>query len=101
MTKGTATFGDSNVSAVWSQGVASHKKFQSSLSIISIRCCKSPNGSPGLLVIGGGSCSEGCGSNPGAVYWMDMIFFTLICCKNCNDVCFKRLKESGVGPLKY
>ena len=21
---------------------------------------------------------------PGAVYWMDMTFFTLICCKNCS-----------------
>ena len=31
-------------------------------------------------------------------------FFTLICCKNCNDVCFKRPKinekEAGVGQLK-
>ena len=30
-------------------------------------------------------------------------FFTLICCKNCIDVCFKRPKinekEAGVGPF--
>ena len=30
-------------------------------------------------------------------------FFTLICCKNCNDVCLKRPKinekEAGVGPF--
>ena len=31
------------------------------------------------------------GSNPGAVYWMDMTFFTLICCKN-GIVCLKRSK---------
>ena len=44
------------------------------------------------------------GLNPGAVYWMEMTFFTLICCKNCNDVCFKRPKinekEARVGPFK-
>ena len=30
-------------------------------------------------------------------------FFTIICCKNCNDVCLKRPKinekEAGVGPF--
>ena len=31
------------------------------------------------------------GSNPGAVYWMDLTFFTFICGKNCI-VCLKRLK---------
>ena len=31
------------------------------------------------------------GSNPGAGYWMDLTFFTLICCKNCI-VCLKRPK---------
>ena len=31
------------------------------------------------------------GSNPGIIHWM-MLFFTYICCKNCNDVCLKRLK---------
>ena len=33
------------------------------------------------------------GSNTGAIYWMDMIFFKLICCKNCI-VCLKRPKIS-------
>ena len=41
-------------------------------------------------------------SNLGAVYWMDMTFFTLICCKNCI-VCLKRPKinekEAGIGPF--
>ena len=41
-------------------------------------------------------------SNPGAVYWMDLTFFTFICCKNCN-VCLKRPKineeDAGVGPF--
>ena len=41
------------------------------------------------------------GSNPGTTYWMD--FFTYICCKNCDDVCLKRLKinekEAGAGPF--
>ena len=39
-------------------------------------------GSPGLVVKGGGSHLKVVGSNPSAIYWMDMIFFTLICCKN-------------------
>ena len=43
------------------------------------------------------------GSNPGFVYWVDITFFTLFCCKNCI-VCLKRLKinekEAGVGPFK-
>ena len=38
--------------------------------------------------------------NPSAVYWMDMTFFTLICCKNCNDVCLKRPLRSGLAHLK-
>ena len=32
------------------------------------------------------------GSNPGAVYWMDIKLFHIVCCKNCNDVCLKRPK---------
>ena len=44
------------------------------------------------------------GSNLGAAYWMDMTFFTLIFCKNCNDVCLKRPKisekEVEVGYFK-
>ena len=43
------------------------------------------------------------GSNPSAGYWMDMTFFTLICCKNCI-VCLKRpkinKKEAGIGSFK-
>ena len=43
------------------------------------------------------------GSNHGTVYWMELTFFTLICCKNCIDFCLKRLKinekEAGVGPF--
>ena len=43
------------------------------------------------------------GSNPDASI-LDGHFFALICCKNCIDVCLKRLKinekEAGVGPLK-
>ena len=42
------------------------------------------------------------GWNPGTGYWMDMTFFTLICCKNCI-VCLKRPKikekEAGVRPF--
>ena len=43
------------------------------------------------------------GLNPGAIYWMDMTFCTLIYCKNCF-VCLKRPKinekEAKVGPFK-
>ena len=43
------------------------------------------------------------GWNPGTVYWLDIEFFTLICCRNCI-LCLKRpkinKKEPGVGPLK-
>ena len=43
------------------------------------------------------------GLNPCTVCWIDMTFFTLICCKNCNDVCLKRpkinKKEAGVSPF--
>ena len=38
----------------------------------------------------------------GTVYWMEMHFFTMICCKNCI-VCLKRSKinekEARVGPI--
>ena len=51
--------------------------------------------------MGRDSHSKVVGSNPGTVHWMD-IFFTYICCKNCN-VCLKRPKinekEAGVGPF--
>ena len=42
------------------------------------------------------------GSNPGAVYWMDMTFFTFICCKNCiASLKIPKIneKKAGVGPL--
>ena len=44
--------------------------------------------SPGLVVIGGDSCSKGCDfkSQQRILYGY---FFTFICCKNYN-VCFKR-----------
>ena len=32
-------------------------------------------GSPGLVVMGGGSHLKVMGSNPGTVYWMEMTFF--------------------------
>ena len=48
---------------------------------------------PGLVVMGRDSLMKVVGSNTGAIYWMDMIFFTLICCKNCI-VCLKRPKIS-------
>ena len=40
------------------------------------------------------------GSNPGAVYWMDMTFFTLICCKKI-DCFFEKTEneEARVGPF--
>ena len=40
------------------------------------------------------------GSNPSAVYWMDMTFFILISCKNCI-VCLKRPNINGKGPGGY
>ena len=41
------------------------------------------------------------GSNPGTIYWMDMTFFTLMCCINCNDFCLKipKINEAGVGSF--
>ena len=57
------------------------------------------------MVMGGGSRSKGRGfeSQHRKLDGHD-IFFTLICCKNYYDVCFKRPKinekEAGVGPLK-
>ena len=40
-------------------------------------------------------------SNPGAIYWMIITFFTYICCKNCN-VCNdeNKQKEAEDGPFK-
>ena len=59
-------------------------------------------GSPGLVVMGRDSQSEGRGFKS----WhhkLDGHFYTYIFCKNCNDVCLKRPKinekEAGVGPF--
>ena len=38
------------------------------------------------------------GSNPGALYWMVITFFTYICCNNCN-VCLKRRKRGRGWPV--
>ena len=66
----------------------------------SVASVLSMGGSPGLVVMGGRIV----GLNPGTIYWMDMTFFTLICCKNCNNVCLKipkiNQKETRNGPLK-
>ena len=37
------------------------------------------------------------GSNPGAVYWMDMLFFTFICCKNSLKRPKINKKEAGLA----
>ena len=58
--------------------------------------------SPGLVVMGRDSRSEGCGfeSRHRIQYGH---FFTYNCCKNCN-ICLKRQKiiekEAGIGPFK-
>ena len=51
------------------------------------------DGSPVLVVMG---------LNPCAISWMDMTFFTLICCKNCV-VCLKRpkIKEKEAGDGRF
>ena len=38
------------------------------------------------------------GSNPDTIYWMELAFFTLICSKNCFDVCLKRPKINEKRP---
>ena len=38
------------------------------------------------------------GSNPDTIYWMESAFFTLICSKNCFDVCLKRPKINEKRP---
>ena len=60
------------------------------------------DGSPVLVVMGDDSCSEVVGLNPCAISWMDMTFFTLICCKNCV-VCLKRpkIKEKEAGDGRF
>ena len=49
--------------------------------------------SPGLVVMGGDSYSEGCEFESRHCI-LDGVFFTCICCKNCNDVCLKRPKAN-------
>ena len=49
-------------------------------------------GRPGLVVIGGDSCSEGCGFK----YWhhiLDGHFLQIFFVKNCNDVCLKKTEN--------
>ena len=48
-------------------------------------------GSPGLLVMGGDSCSKGRGFESQHCTYTGWTYFTFICCKNCN-VCLKRQK---------
>ena len=57
------------------------------------------------MVVGGGSRSEDRGfESRRRILDGHDIFFTLICCKNCNDVCLKRPKinekEAGLTHLK-
>ena len=39
------------------------------------------------------------GSNPGVIYWMDMTFFTLICCKRLYCLLEKTKNKRKSGPL--
>ena len=52
--------------------------------------------------MGRDSRSEGRGFDS-QYHILDGHFFTYICCKNCNDVCLKRLKiskkDAGLGPF--
>ena len=50
--------------------------------------------SPGVMVMGGDSCSKGCGFKSQHCI-LDGHFFTYICSKNCNDVCLKRPKTNN------
>ena len=53
-------------------------------------------GSPGLVVMGGDSCSIGC-EFKSQHHILDGIFSTFICCNICN-VCLKRQKETKKKP---
>ena len=60
---------------------------------------KKMGGSPAQVVLGGDSCSE-CRGFESQHHILHGYFFTYICYKNCNDVCFKRPKlddERGRG----
>ena len=54
------------------------------------------------MVMGRDSCSEGHGFES-RCHILDQHFVTYICCKNCNNVCWKRPKinekVAGVGPF--
>ena len=54
------------------------------------------------MVMGRDSCSEGHGFES-RCHILDQHFVTYICCKNCNNVCWKRPKinekVTGVGPF--
>ena len=54
------------------------------------------------MVMGDDSCLKS-GGFESRCHILDGHFFSLICCKNCNDVCFKRPKinekEAGVSPF--
>ena len=62
-----------------------HQKFDNNVKV------NAKGGSPGLVVMEDNSCLRGCGFESQPINWMDMIFFPLICCKNCI-VFLKRLK---------
>ena len=47
---------------------------------------------PGLVVMGGDSCTKGRGFES-LHRILDGQFFTDICCKNCNDVCLKKTEN--------
>ena len=49
------------------------------------------------MVIGDDSCSKGRGFESRRRILDGLTFFTLICCKNCIDVCLKRPKQTKRG----
>ena len=77
--------------------------FNSDTFLLSLQTKFWVGGSPGLVLMGGDSCSKGCGFKLRHCI-LDGHFFTLICCKNCNDVCLKKtenkLKRGQGWPIK-
>ena len=63
---------------------------------------KSSDGSPGLVVMGGESCSKGC-EFKSRHHLLDGHFFTFICYKNCNvfEKDENKWKEAGAGPFFF
>ena len=55
-------------------------------------------GSPGLVVMDEDSCSKGRGFESWRRILDGFPYFTLICCKNCIDVCLKRPKINEKRP---